>query len=201
MRALPVKVLIFLAILTTVTVSCVYTWKGIPRNIEKREVCDPTNAFPQMIQIPIFTSTWQVVHSCDVYPSEPVAIAMTIFYLEWHRTFGDPNAKVWNALNKVMIDWSPLSKKGIAYDITGNRLNSASYGGLALSKSYVWVKPHPDEIICESALIHELVHISIWAIKGTDGDPDHMGNIYSGWTVDHSALIQRVNDSLCTLGI
>ena len=115
--------------------------------------------------------------------------------------FGDPSRKVWHSLNRVMIDWSPRKKSGSAYDITGTHLNDASYGGLALSPSYIWVKPHDQEIICESALIHELVHISIWALKGTDGDPDHMGPKYTGWTVDHSALIQRVNNTLCSLGI
>jgi len=187
--------------LITVTISCVHTWQGAPRNIEKYEVCDTQKEFPQMIQIPMFTSTWQVVYSCDYHHREPVAVALTIFYLEWHMNFGDPGNKVWNALNKVMIDWNPKTKKGNAYSITGEYLSSASYSGLTLTSSFVWVKPRHDEIICESSLIHELVHISIWAIKKTDGDPDHMGSKYTGWSVDHTALIQNVNDSLCGLGI
>jgi hypothetical protein len=141
------------------------------------------------------------VYSCDQYRREPVAIAITMFYMEWHMTFGDTRHKVWDAVNNVMVDWSPEGRHGSAYDVTGKHLDDASYGGLALSQSYVWVKPHFGEIVCESALIHELVHISIWAIKGTDGDPDHMGNVYPGWTIEHSALIQRVNDELCALGI
>tara|TARA_B100000029_G_scaffold480487_1_gene528579 strand:+ start:86 stop:550 length:465 start_codon:yes stop_codon:yes gene_type:complete len=154
-----------------------------------------------MIKIPTTKYAYQIVYSCDVYPREATAIAITTFYMEWYLRFGDPGSKVWKSLNKVMIDWNPKSKQGHAYDINGMYIGRASYGGLALSSSYVWVKPGDNEIVCESSLVHELVHIAIWAIKGTDGDPDHMGKKYSGWSVEHSALIQKVNENLCTLGI
>ena len=191
----------FAGFLVSLVLSCAYTWQAEPRKLENREVCDPMGPFPQMIQIPVFTQAWQIMHSCDQYPQEPTAIAMSMFYMEWHRVFGDPGGRVWRSLNKLMVDYDPNSKRGSAYDIAGQYLSEASYGGLALSPSYIWVKPHNDEIICESALVHELVHIAIWANKGTDGDPDHLGKSYSGWSVDHSALIQRVNDALCSLGI
>jgi len=45
------------------------------------------------------------------------------------------------------------------------------------------------------------VHIAIWSIKKTDGDPDHAGHKYWGWQVKHSILIQDVNQSLCELGL
>ena len=201
MAPISISKLSLLIVLIAVTFSCVHTWKGVPRNVEKHEICDSQKEFPQMIQIPMFTSAWQVVYSCDYHHREPVAIAMSIFYLEWHMNFGDPGSRVWKSLNNVMIDWSPKSKSGNAYNITGDRVDGASFGGMALSPSFIWVKPHPNEIICESALIHELVHISIWAIKKTDGDPDHMGSKYTGWSIDHTALIQNVNDTLCALGI
>jgi hypothetical protein len=154
-----------------------------------------------MVQIPVYVGAWQTVYSCKWYPREKTAIAISMFYMEWNRTFGDPGNRVWRAMNRIYVDWSPQSRRGNAYNITGDRVDDASFGGLALTPSYIWVKPHVDELMCETALAHELVHISIWAVKGTDGDPDHMGSKYHGWTVDHSALIQRINDSLCSLGI
>ena len=195
------KKLFLTAVLVTFGFACTYTWTGSPRNIEPREVCDPAGTFPQMVKIPTTTGAWQVVYACDQYPREAVAIAISMFYMEWRLTFGDPEGKIWQALNGIMIDWNPKSKQGNAYDVTGIYIQGASYGGLALSSSYVWVKPNSNEIVCESSLVHELVHIAIWTLKGTDGDPDHMGKKYSGWSVDHSALIQRVNQDLCTLGI
>ena len=201
MKAYSFRHMFLVSGLITVMLSCAYTWQGNPRNIEPYEMCDPQASFPQMIQLPVLSKAWQVVYSCGLHRREPVAIAVSMFYMEWYMTFGDPHHKVWDAVNGIMIDWSPEARGGSAYDIGGKHLDTASYGGLALSQSYVWVKPHHGEIICESALIHELVHISIWAIKGTDGDPDHMGDVYSGWSVDHSALIQRMNDTLCALGI
>ena len=196
----PVKKILLTSFLVTAVISCAYTWQGQPRNIEARKMCDPMGPFPQMIQIPMYKKAWQVVHSCN-HPAEPTSIAMSIFYMEWRFAFGDSDGRVWDALNEVMIEWSIEKKRGVAYDISGKYIQEASYGGLALTPSYIWVKPHIGEIICESALIHELVHISIWALKGTDGDPDHMGPKYSGWSVDHSALIQRTNNALCSLGI
>tara|TARA_A100000164_G_C21864377_1_gene751784 strand:- start:583 stop:1182 length:600 start_codon:yes stop_codon:yes gene_type:complete len=197
----PFRKVILAGFLVSLVLSCAYTWHAEPRTIEGREVCDPMGPFPQMIKIPVFTKAWQIMYSCDRYPQEPTAIAMSMFYMEWSRTFGDPTGRVWRALNKLMVDYDPRPKGGSAYDIAGQYRSEASYGGLALTPSYIWVKPYDDYILCESSLVHELVHISIWAIKGTDGDPDHIGSKFSGWTVDHSALVQRVNDTLCSLGI
>jgi hypothetical protein len=157
--------------------------------------------FPQMLQIPVFTGTWQIVSSCSEYPQEPVAIALSIFYTEWTLNFGDHDGKVWKSLNNVLIDWTPRDKKGTAYDIAGKLMHDAHFSGVALSPSMIWVKPKPGKLVCETSLIHELVHVAIWNLKETDGDPDHLGKKYSGWTIDHSALIQNVNDSLCALGV
>ena len=194
------KIALVLAVVA-VGFSCAYTWTGHPRNVNSNNTCDPWDEFPQMIRLPIFSKACQIVHSCDQYPGESTAIAISIFYMKWRMSFGDPQGKVWRALNRVMIDWSPELKRGNGYDTLGERHQGAAFGGLVLSPSYTWARPRQNEIICESALVHELVHISIWAVKGTDGDPDHMGSKYSGWTVNHSALIQKVNNALCELGI
>ena len=73
--------------------------------------------------------------------------------------------------------------------------------GITHTKSTVWVKKDNKTKICNSSLTHELVHASIWAIKETDADPDHLGDKYVGWTVDHSAMIDTIKAELCLLGI
>ena len=195
-----IRILLVVVVLAALF-SCVYTWKGVPKDVPIHDICDSSAAFPQMLEIPVFSKAWQVVHSCDKHPREPTSVAMLVFYTKWDETFGDYNGDIWGALNKLMVAWSPSSKRGDAYDIDGNPVKDVSFGGVALSPSYIWVKVYPDRLICESSFVHELVHIAIWTIKGSNGDPDHAGPKYRGWSVDHSKFIEDVNDELCTLGI
>jgi len=163
--------------------------------------CKEHGMVPQLVKIPVFENAWQIVESCDEYPAEGTAIAMVFFYYEWRKNFGDPGREVENALKELMVEWSTVRKTANAYDIGGEYIQDASVAGLAISKSVVWVKAKPGKLICNTSLVHELVHIAIWAIEKTGGDADHLGPKYPGWTVDHSALIQKVNNQLCGLGI
>tara|TARA_R100000808_G_C2142085_1_gene149879 strand:- start:1282 stop:1899 length:618 start_codon:yes stop_codon:yes gene_type:complete len=199
------KLLISGVIIAGVLTSCI-SGPWLPRNStkpmqEKRERCDRWVTQPQMIQLPVFNQAWHIVSDCDQYAGEAVSIAMLAFYREWHVTFGDVTGKVWKALDTVMIEWSPRDRNITAHNMAGTLQRNAPLSGVVLSPGMIWVRPSVNGPICETSLIHELVHIAIWSLKGTDGDPDHLGSKYWGWTVDHTALIQRVNEQLCELGI
>ena len=193
------------ALIFVLAVSCIGgPW--IPRTATKPQrallqECDPWKSDPQMIKLPVFSGAWQIVSDCDEHEQEAVAIAMVFFYKEWQHVFGDASGRVWTALDTLLIEWSQIDRRATAHDISGKLQYEAKLAGVALTSGMVWVRPGTNLPVCETALIHELVHIAIWSFKGTDGDPDHLGSKYSGWTVDHSALIQNVNDQLCSLGI
>ena len=206
MRSISLLIITFfltiLIIIICIASCAIDSWTATPKDVSSSSRCDPLDEFPQMIQVPGFKSTWQVVHNCNQHPREKTSIALKIFHSEWIQQFGDSWA-VNKRINELMITWSIESKRGQGYHTDGRRaLENTRFLGFVLSPTTIWVHPRNlGESICESALVHELVHISIWALKGTDGDPDHQGTQYSGWTVDHTALIQRVNKLLCELGI
>jgi|TARA_R110000824_G_scaffold169788_1_gene346956 hypothetical protein len=163
--------------------------------------CNESATSNQLVKIPVFENAWQVVENCGEYPAEATAIAMIFFYYEWRKTFGDVTGEVESALRELMVEWSTARKTASAYDIGGVYIKDASVSGLAISKSVIWVKVRPGKLICNTSLVHELVHIAIWSHKKTGGDADHLGPKYTGWSVDHSMLIQKVNNQLCGLGI
>jgi len=197
------SVLLFVGIIALLAASCPgYTWNNSPSGAREPSVwrCYETGK-KQMVKIPGFNQAWQVVKDCDEFPVERVSVALVFFYFEWRKNFGDADRSVERALNNIMIEWSNDDKFTNAYDVTGQYVENASVVGLALTPSLVWVKIRDEKLICKTSLVHELVHIAIWAKKKTDADPDHLGLKYLGWNVDHSALIQKVNNQLCQLEI
>ena len=154
-----------------------------------------------MVNIPGFLSAWQIVDNCVSKPAEKTSIAMTIFLSEWEKEFG-PSEEVRKNLNEIMIEWSGDEKGGTGFSEDGHPVENATFSGLTLIKTMIWVKEDSNSpLICETSLAHELTHASIWALKGTDGDPDHLGTKYYGWSIRHSLVIQRTNQRLCRLGI
>ena len=170
-------------------------------NIPETYECDSWKSSTQMIKLPIFSNAWQIVEDCNEHEREAVVVAMVFFYKEWSMTFGDPRGSVWRALDSLVIEWTSISRPVAAHDVTGKYHKRVFASGIALTPGMIWVKPAIGLPVCETSLIHELVHIAIWSIKLTDGDPDHLGSIYSGWSIEHSALIQRLNTQLCSIGI
>ncbi len=191
--------LLSLAVLLVLS-GCVAHWSAYPKNVPSERRCQPLKTFPQMVEIPGFTNAWQLIHACNEHPAEKTAIAMGIFLHEWEEEFGR-SYKVRNNLNTLLVEWSRQDRGGSGYSVDGSYMRSASYSGLTITKGTVWAKIRDDERVCESSLVHELVHASIWALKGTDGDPDHMGKKYYGWSIRHQLVIQRTNEKLCRLGI
>ena len=178
---------------------CVAHWSAYPKNVPSDRRCQSMKSFPQLVQIPGFSSAWQLIHECTV-PSEKTAIAMQLFLHEWEEEFGRSRTVRTN-LNAIMIEWSRQNKGGGGYAVDGSYISSATFSGLTISKGTIWVKIKDNTLVCESSLVHELLHASIWALKKTDGDPDHLGDKYVGWTIRHQLVMQRTNEKLCRLGI
>jgi hypothetical protein len=191
------SILFFLVIFVA---GCAARWEAFPKNVPIERRCQTLKSFPQMVEIPGFINAWQLVYNCNAHPAEKTSIAMSTFLKEWEESFGKTR-RVRDNLNTILISWSKEMKKGNGYGEDGNYIHNANFSGLTITKGTVWVKVRDAERICESSLAHELAHASIWSIKGTDGDPDHLGRKYHGWTIETSLVVQRTNDKLCRLGI
>jgi len=188
------SVLCFVVLFT----GCASLYGSDPR--QRLYTCDPWKG-EQLVKLPGWDDAWQTVKSCSTAPPEKVSIAMKVFYLYWLETFGDRYNRVSVSMNKLMVLWGEEPRTVSGYRTDGSYGTNLSVQGMAHTKSIVWIKKDRDSRICDTSLVHELVHIAIWAGKGTDGDPDHLGSRYLGWTVNHSALVQKVNEELCRLKI
>lgn len=155
----------------------------------------------QLVKLPGWENAWHVTPECSTADPIQVSIAMKIFYMHWLDMFGDPLNLIKKNLHKMMILWGEKVRSTRGYRMDGTYRDNLRAIGIAHTKGTIWVKKDRETQICRSSLIHELVHASIWVLKGTDGDPDHLGGKYAGWTVDHSALIETVKQELCHLGI
>ena len=168
--------------------------------------CDPLKEFPQMLPIPGYPKVWHTVQRCDEYPREKVAIALQTFRRMWEEEFGSA-AAVDKVYEDLLITWMDASSgRYNAFGSDGIFYTNISLRGVTLSESTILI--FQSEMgsdrhtrICESALIHELVHTVLWAQNGEHGDPDHLGNQFPGWTVRHQLVIQETNKYLCVLGI
>jgi len=190
-----------IAIIVIVTSTCIHSWQGIPLNVPQRMQCDSSAGFPQMIQLPLFHRASQTVESCGLHDRERTAIAMSLFYRGYQEKFSDPMGVVADAFNHLMIEWSSKEKKiSGGYGMNGKRFSDKNISGLTRTPRWIWVHTEYDERICQTSFIHELIHVSLWAVNGT-GDPDHLGKKYKGWTIDHTAFIQEMNETLCILGL
>ena len=108
---------------------------------------------------------------------------------------------------KLLITWKNHESEPIysGYTIDGFLLQKIRVRGSTVSSKTIHIYQAPygqsrHDRICESALIHELVHVVLWNVYG-HGDPDHLGSKYRGWTRSHELIIQRSNKALCELGI
>lgn len=157
-----------------------------------------------MIKIPGLELSYLILEDCRTVDRYRVSIAIDTFFNKWRDRFGASNYTsdiIRSNLNNLIITANDKRKIVRAYTSDGILGDSFSVSGLALSKGFIWIKVVPGQRVCETSLVHELVHVSIWSIKKTDGDPDHLGGKYHGWTIEHELLIQEVNNSLCIWGI
>lgn len=136
-----------------------------------------------------------------LFINEKLSKAIHIFVEEYSLQFSIPENKVWQNLRGTVIEVSVLPRRvSFAYDKNGKTLKEPWVTGLALSKKHIWVEIKTNNIY-SSALAHELAHILIWNMQGVHGDPDHEGKQFSGWTEEHTSLIDRVNLKLLESGI
>ena len=165
--------------LTIFVAGCAARWVALPKNVPVERRCQSMKSFPQMVEVPGFVNAWQLVDNCNSHPAEKTSIAISVFLKEWEEIFGMSH-RVRDNLNTILISWSSEDKKGNGFDDVGDYIRNANYSGLTITKGTIWVKVRDAELICESSLVHELAHASIWALKETDGDPDHLGKKYRG---------------------
>ncbi len=167
------------------------------KKIYRKALCDPKKPFPQMIIIPYFNRASQIVPNCETYPVGEVALAFFIFYHQWLEYFGDDNLAIRGMLEKVMIQWDTKKKVGVrGFDLDGKRIAENRYViGLVETKNMIWLWEGYNHKISESALIHELVHLSLIALNG-HGDSDHEGLKYRGWTKRHTNMIIEAKQML-----
>jgi hypothetical protein len=135
---------------------------------------------------------------------ERVSIAMHTFLKKWkeqfpHNAIGRKGVE--GALNSLSTEFSGVKKTANAYTVDGTYSKDLPVSGLTLAPEWIWVRIRPGERLCQTSFVHELVHVAIWALNGTDGDPDHLGDKYPGWKLEHNIMIQEINKTLCDWGI
>jgi hypothetical protein len=168
--------------------------------------CNPKKAFPQMIRISGFSNAWQIIHNCKRYDPAKVGSAMKLFYVAWKAEFGDPEGKIFQQLDGLLIEWG-IEKKTVAsaYSIDGKHLKNPPVVGLALSPGWIWnytSKEPMHNTMANTSFIHELVHISLWSLKPIyKPDVDHEGTKYAGWTKKHSNFVGNINLKLMEAGL
>lgn len=195
---------IFILILGTLFIACTHHWIAIPQNIQSFERCKSLNDGPQMLKVPRFEKVYAVIRDCSVMDRQRVAIAMHLFLDKWKEQYpynAISNKKVEKAFNSLIIEFDERNKTANAYTIDGTYARNLPVSGLTSTPGSIWVKTHPGERICQTSFVHELAHVAIWALKGTDADPDHLGNRYTGWEIEHNIMIQETNGILCEWGI
>jgi hypothetical protein len=151
----------------------------------------------EITKLPDFISAWQIQVKNETPSAKNVSQAMIIFYNRWSRQFGDKNKKVLKALNGLMIEWSTEKKTVSGFDINGQYVVNAPVVGATLSPGYIWLYVKDNEKVYSSSLIHELVHVAIWAQdRYSNGDHDHEGVQHEGWTPQHTLFIYNINNLL-----
>lgn len=149
------------------------------------------------IQIPNVPSVTISSSYCEDYLFKPEVVghAIKIFVKDFSQEFDVEEHVLWSYLSGLEIEVSIFPRQvDAAYDAKGNYLSGEVHvSGLALSPKRIWVEIKTSQI-WSSSLVHELVHIIIWnQNQGVHGDPDHEGTGFSGWKLEHTKFIERLN--------
>lgn len=197
------KYILTLLLLVPVLSTCSHRWIAYPQQVKEYEKCQGLNSNPQMLKIPGYDRSYIMVHECGTMDRQRVSIAITIFLEEWRKIHKPDSSyqKVKRTMNNLLVEFSNVDKFVNGYDVSGTYITNVSVSGLAQGPTMAWVKSKPGDLLCKTSFTHEMMHLAIWALKGTDGDPDHLGKKYIGWSSSSMIIIQNTNTRLCTLGI
>ena len=160
--------------------------------------CNCASPQKQMVNLPHSKYSWQIKIASEAPDANRVSQAIIIFYQRWYHTFGDKKGKIKKNLDEIMIEWSSKERIliNLGTDIKGNKIKQGIVKGMALSPTYIWLKTNEYKRVFASSLIHELVHVALWADGCQGGDPDHEGSKYRCWTKRHTNFAKHLNELL-----
>ena len=183
-------------------VTCTHSWVAYPQNVPGYEKCNVWKNDIQMLKIPGFELSYIVVKNCYYAPRQKVSIALMVFLDEWKKHHSKHSYdEVHAQLNQLLIEFDDRVRKVSAYRKDGTYVQNTNASGLTLTPGIIWVRIQPHQLLCETSLAHELIHVGIWANKKTDADPDHLGTRYAGWDETKELVLRETNRRLCELGI
>ena len=157
-----------------------------------------------MINLPFSPNSWQIVELNEAPNSERVSQAITIFYQQWYKTFGDKEDRIKKNLDQLMIEWSSEEKthESVRKNKKGQTVITIKViRGMTICPTYVWLKTNQYKRVFASSLVHELVHVALWTQTCRGGDPDHEKGYPPCWTKQHNKFIRHVNGILVRLDI
>jgi len=138
-----------------------------------------------------------------LFKPEVVSEVIFIFVKEYSEKFKVSEQYVWLRLQDLKIELSIIPRTvEAAYDVSGNYIEGeVPVTGLAISPYHVWVEVKTSQV-WSSSLVHELIHVVIWRDNlNIHGDPDHEGNMFSGWKKEHTQLVKNLRLKLMDLDL
>jgi hypothetical protein len=155
-----------------------------------------------MLPIDGWGQAYQIVPDCRAPSTRSMDNVFHLFLDAWTANYGDLEKIVENNMKDTIVVWSRDRRYATGYRENGEFFENLEVVGLTSNKSFIWVSLKPSRgKICNSSLVHELVHASIWALNINHGDPDHLGPIYGGWDESHSKLINDLDKKICMMGL
>jgi len=157
----------------------------------------------QMINLPHSKYSWQIKADSEPPDPERVSQAIILFYRQWQTRFGDRRGRIKKNLYEVMIEWSSKEKvfENIGHDNKGRIVKRGVVKGMTLGPTYIWLRTNVYKRVFASSLVHELVHVALWADGCRGGDPDHEGGAHVCWTAEHTNFIRYLNNLLVRFDI
>ena len=161
----------------------------------------------KMNKVPGYENTHQLTDDCDYFYPSHTSLALHVFYIEWVNKFGDPDNQLRHALNNLEIEYGTYQRRlSRVFSIDGTfRPEPTIISGLTSRNGryiFVWIGKGSHPKLSKTSFAHELVHVAIYASNyGEHGDPDHEGNVYKGWTLMHTRLIEDTNKLLKSMDL
>lgn len=161
----------------------------------------------QLNKVPGYDNTFQITDDCDYFYPSHTSLALHVFYIEWVNKFRDDDLLLRKALNDLEIEYGTYQRRiSRIFSMDGEfRPDPTVINGLTGRNGkyiFVWIGQGSHPKLSKTSFVHELVHVAIYAANyGEHGDPDHLGDVYKGWTHMHSKLIEDVNEILKSMDL